>query len=256
MAFYIGLILSASLFAMVEIQIEGADGWAAQLPTWRVENRWTRLFFGKRPLTGYHLYVLLFVLLMAHAPFFLAMAVPDLARRSARRFVHHPLLGAGRLPLVRLQPAFRRRASSANNTSGGTPRPGGGSCPGTTGCSCRSAFCCCTSAGRDQSGTRAGKHTLLTVAAHTGLAHASPTARRRTRRVAVPPVGHPASEGRKSRSARRREPCAAGSFAPTGLAMRGGGGAVSRRLTPWATFCRPCRGWMSVPRTCTRNTGG
>jgi hypothetical protein len=77
MAFYIGLVLCASLFAMMEIQIEGADGWAAQLPTWRIENRWTRLFFGKRPLTGYHLYVLLFVLLMAHAPYFLAMAVPS-----------------------------------------------------------------------------------------------------------------------------------------------------------------------------------
>lgn len=25
-------------FAMVEIQIEGAAGWAASLPTWRIEN--------------------------------------------------------------------------------------------------------------------------------------------------------------------------------------------------------------------------
>ena len=74
LAFCIGLFLTALLFALVEIQIEGGDGWALQLPTWRIENRWTRLLFGKRALTGYHLYVLLFVFLMAHAPFFLAMS--------------------------------------------------------------------------------------------------------------------------------------------------------------------------------------
>jgi hypothetical protein len=62
------LVLTAVVFARLEIQIEGPNGWAAQLPTWRIQNRWTRLFYGSRPLTGYHLWMLIFVLAMIHAP--------------------------------------------------------------------------------------------------------------------------------------------------------------------------------------------
>jgi hypothetical protein len=65
---------AAAAFALLEIQIEGGAGWAANLPTWRVENRWTRLFFSSRPLTGYHLYVHLWVLVMVHLPFALGFA--------------------------------------------------------------------------------------------------------------------------------------------------------------------------------------
>ncbi len=72
-AFSVGLVLSAVLFALVEIHIEGSDGWAKRLPTWRIENRWTRLLYGSRPLTGYHLYVQLFITLMAHLPWFLGL---------------------------------------------------------------------------------------------------------------------------------------------------------------------------------------
>src|SRR4051812_4427103 len=68
---------------MVEIQIEGGQGWAAHLPTWRIENRWTRLFFRSRPLTGYHFYAHLFVLSMVHAPFGLGLA-PFTWRGEAR----------------------------------------------------------------------------------------------------------------------------------------------------------------------------
>jgi hypothetical protein len=57
------------LFAMVEIQIEGSDGWAANLPTWRIEKHWLLdVFFGGRPLTGYHAWCLPFVLLVFHLP--------------------------------------------------------------------------------------------------------------------------------------------------------------------------------------------
>lgn len=62
------MLACAFVFARVEIEIEGPDGWAAKLPTWRISNRWTKLFFGSRPLTGYHLWMLIFVLLMVHAP--------------------------------------------------------------------------------------------------------------------------------------------------------------------------------------------
>jgi hypothetical protein len=66
--------VTAWLFALAEIQIEGPHGWAARLPTWRIENRWTRLLYGSKPLTGYHLYVQLFVLALVHLPFLLSLA--------------------------------------------------------------------------------------------------------------------------------------------------------------------------------------
>jgi hypothetical protein len=68
-AVFIGFLsLAAWLFALLEIQIEGPHGWAQNLPTWRIDNQWTRAFY-KKPLTGYHLYAQGFILLMAHIPF-------------------------------------------------------------------------------------------------------------------------------------------------------------------------------------------
>jgi hypothetical protein len=62
------LILAAFTFAKVEIEIEGPHGWASNLPTWRIQNKWTEFFYGHRPLTGYHLWLQLFVMMMAHLP--------------------------------------------------------------------------------------------------------------------------------------------------------------------------------------------
>lgn len=59
----------AFFFAKVEIHIEGEDGWAAKLPTWRIEKHWLLdVFFGGRPLTGYHAWMLPFSLLLFHYP--------------------------------------------------------------------------------------------------------------------------------------------------------------------------------------------
>ncbi|MBJ7310127.1 hypothetical protein ACFOLJ_07900 [Rugamonas sp. CCM 8940] len=56
-------------FAQVEIQIEGAAGWAANLPTWRIEHHWLLdIFWGGRPMTGYHAWVFPFVALFFHFP--------------------------------------------------------------------------------------------------------------------------------------------------------------------------------------------
>lgn len=63
------VVASAVLFALVEIQIEGPHGWAENLPTWRVENKWTRLLYSKRALTGYHLYVQLLLVVLSHVAF-------------------------------------------------------------------------------------------------------------------------------------------------------------------------------------------
>ncbi len=82
-AWFFAMVLAAGgVFALLEIQIEGEAGWAANLPTWRIENRWTRLFFSRRPLTGYHLYVHLFVLLLAHLPYTLGFAAPSWAAEA------------------------------------------------------------------------------------------------------------------------------------------------------------------------------
>ncbi|MER2526767.1 MAG: hypothetical protein ABTR07_02445 [Candidatus Competibacter denitrificans] len=63
------VIVLASFFAMVEIQIEGGQGWAAGLPTWRIEQHWLLdLFWGGRPMTGYHAWVFSFMFLAFHLP--------------------------------------------------------------------------------------------------------------------------------------------------------------------------------------------
>ncbi len=65
----IAVLVLAYCFAKVEIQIEGGDGWAANLPTWRIEKHWLLdVFFGGRPLTGYHAWALTFMVLMFHFP--------------------------------------------------------------------------------------------------------------------------------------------------------------------------------------------
>lgn len=61
--------LLSFFFAKVEINIEGAAGWATALPTWRIEQHWLlELFWGGRPMTGYHAWIFSFVALMFHFP--------------------------------------------------------------------------------------------------------------------------------------------------------------------------------------------
>jgi len=56
-------------FAKVEIQIEGAEGWATSLPTWRIEQHvLLTLFWGGRAMTGYHAWAFTFIALMFHFP--------------------------------------------------------------------------------------------------------------------------------------------------------------------------------------------
>lgn len=62
-------LLLACFFANVEIQIEGAAGWAADLPTWRIERHWLLdIFWGGRTMTGYHAWVFPCVALFFHFP--------------------------------------------------------------------------------------------------------------------------------------------------------------------------------------------
>jgi hypothetical protein len=62
----------ALYFARLEIQIEGAHGWAANLPTWRIEKHWLLdIFWGGRALTGYHAWAFSFMALVFHLPVFI-----------------------------------------------------------------------------------------------------------------------------------------------------------------------------------------
>lgn len=64
------LFLLALLFAFVEIELEGKYGWAEKQPTWyRTAGAMNALFTGKKPLTGYHLFLNLFIIAAFHLPF-------------------------------------------------------------------------------------------------------------------------------------------------------------------------------------------
>ena len=69
----LAIIISALLWAKLEIEIEGEHGWAANLPTWRVEkHRLLDWFYGGRPLTGYHTWAFASVFFFFHFPMFMA----------------------------------------------------------------------------------------------------------------------------------------------------------------------------------------
>jgi hypothetical protein len=64
----------ALVLAILEIQIEGPSGWARNLPTWKPSaNIWYSKLYSKlmsgKALTGYHLTLFIFILLIFHLPF-------------------------------------------------------------------------------------------------------------------------------------------------------------------------------------------
>ncbi len=66
------LFILSLIFAFLEIEIEGKFGWAEKLPTWYKKSGLGKIFFSitKKPLTGYHLFMLSFILLILHFIFF------------------------------------------------------------------------------------------------------------------------------------------------------------------------------------------
>lgn len=66
------IVLTAFFFSEVELQIEGPAGWASSLPTWRIEKHWLLdIFWGGRPMTGYHAWVFSFMFLVFHLGVFI-----------------------------------------------------------------------------------------------------------------------------------------------------------------------------------------
>jgi hypothetical protein len=67
------ILVSAFAIAKLEIQIEGKDGWAKNLPTWKIKNRLTKLLIGSYPFTGYHLWAGITLFVFFHLPFFIGL---------------------------------------------------------------------------------------------------------------------------------------------------------------------------------------
>ena len=67
-------LIMGFFIAKVEINVEGAEGmWAKNLPTWKVKNRFTRIAFGEKPLTGYHIWFCLMGFFFLHFPYFVGL---------------------------------------------------------------------------------------------------------------------------------------------------------------------------------------
>jgi hypothetical protein len=56
------------LLAMVEVHVEGPNGWAEDLPTWRLEPAWLLRLTNGKPVTGYHIFLVGFLLAVYHLP--------------------------------------------------------------------------------------------------------------------------------------------------------------------------------------------
>ena len=69
-AFLLFMLFLACILALWEIQIEGKDGWAGGLPGWRVEKGQVIKLTGGRPITGYHVYMTIFLIAVIHLPLF------------------------------------------------------------------------------------------------------------------------------------------------------------------------------------------
>ena len=112
-SFLLLILWAAFVFAKLEIEIEGKHGWAEKLPTWRVERHvLLDMFFGGRPLTGYHVWAFLFVFTMFHLPF--AWNGSWSLTGELRVLGGYTLFWIVEdLPLVSLQPALRLEAVHA-----------------------------------------------------------------------------------------------------------------------------------------------
>lgn len=68
--------LVALSIALFEIELEGKFGWAEKSATWSKRMNFPkifRLFSGARVLTGYHIFLNIFLFLFMHAPFFFGL---------------------------------------------------------------------------------------------------------------------------------------------------------------------------------------
>jgi len=84
-----GLALFAlcRLLAQVEIEIEGEKGWAADLPTWRWGPEWWLNLTNGKEVTGYHLWLTLFLIGIFHLPLVFAGFSRELWAKCASSYL-------------------------------------------------------------------------------------------------------------------------------------------------------------------------
>ncbi|MSR86643.1 hypothetical protein EXS70_00505 [Candidatus Peribacteria bacterium] len=66
------ILLLSTVTALMEIQIEGGNGWASCLPSWRFSPKWLRKLMNGKEVTGYHIYFNLHMIVLLHLPLLLA----------------------------------------------------------------------------------------------------------------------------------------------------------------------------------------
>jgi len=62
------LFTLAVMHAIWETEIEGKDGWAKNLPTWRISSPYKKVFNGK-DITGYHVFMIIIFGMFFHSYF-------------------------------------------------------------------------------------------------------------------------------------------------------------------------------------------
>ncbi|MEM0473604.1 MAG: hypothetical protein QXF88_02695 [Candidatus Aenigmatarchaeota archaeon] len=67
------LLLLSLIFAILEIEIEGKYGWAEKIPTWHKKSKMFSFLASKKPLTGYHFFMLLLLFMLFHFVFFVGL---------------------------------------------------------------------------------------------------------------------------------------------------------------------------------------
>lgn len=84
-----GLVLFALcwILAKVEIEIEGPHGWAASLPTWRWEPEWWLNLTNGKAVTGYHVWLTLFLIAVFHLPLVFAGFSRELWAKCASSYL-------------------------------------------------------------------------------------------------------------------------------------------------------------------------
>ena len=81
------LFMIATLLALLEVQIEGENGWARALPTWRAEGAVVKAITGGRPITGYHVYLWFLLLAFLHTPLLFVRFTRELETRLLSWFL-------------------------------------------------------------------------------------------------------------------------------------------------------------------------
>ncbi len=73
LAFTLYLFFLSLLLALIEIEIEGKNGWAVKTETFRkdlTKIRYIKKISWSRELTGYHLFLNIFLFMLFHMPYF------------------------------------------------------------------------------------------------------------------------------------------------------------------------------------------